>query len=137
MTTADMLGLPGEPAYSVQIEDDLHLVTPPDDIGIADFVNHSCEPNALLSGQISLIAARDIAPGEEIRFDYATSDADWFDPIRCLCAARSCRGWIRADDWRRPELRQRYGTAFSPYLLRRLACEAAISTGPALRSATG
>ena len=37
----------------------------------AEFVNHSCEPNAGFKGQIFLVAMRDIQPDEEIRFDYA------------------------------------------------------------------
>ena len=41
---------------------------------IARFMNHSCEPNAGLSGQVVLVAMRDIRDGEEILYDYAMSD---------------------------------------------------------------
>src|SRR5580658_8690970 len=47
---------PDERHYALQVEDDLHQLTPFDKVGGADFVNHSCEPNAGLSGATSLIA---------------------------------------------------------------------------------
>jgi hypothetical protein len=104
---------------SVQIEDDLYMVpTRPGEP--ADFVNHSCNPNAGLVGQISLRAMRAIAPGEEICYDYAMSDGSPYDEFVCGCGAPNCRGRIRGEDWRRPELQARYAGWFSPYLQRRI-----------------
>ena len=48
----------------IQVEENLFLVPRP--IGDGDYVNHCCNPNAGLSGQIALVAMRDIQPGEEI-----------------------------------------------------------------------
>ena len=110
--------------YAVQIEDDLHLVTPCDRVGGADFVNHSCEPNALLSGASNLVARRRIEPGEEVCFDYATSDSHDGLRFACECGAPNCRKFVRPDDWRLPELQRRYRGSFSPYLKRRIAAEA-------------
>ena len=45
----------------------------------ADWVNHSCEPNCGLSGQIALVALRRLEPGEEVCFDYAMSDGSPYD----------------------------------------------------------
>ncbi len=120
MTTAALRAIPGPPLYAIQVEDDLHLVTLPEHVGIADYVNHGCDPNCVLVGQVSLFSARAILPGEEIRYDYATSDADTFEPMRCTCRSPNCRGWIRDDDWRLPELQRRYDGHFSPYIARRL-----------------
>src|SRR5690606_9658233 len=53
-------------SLSIQIEDDLFLVSTV--IGAGDHVNHSCNPNVGLDGQIGLIAMRDIEIGEEITF---------------------------------------------------------------------
>jgi len=50
---------------TVQVEEDLYLTSGMIDDD-ADCVNHSCNPTGALSGQITLIAFRDIAPGEEI-----------------------------------------------------------------------
>ncbi|MBZ0276028.1 MAG: SET domain-containing protein [Anaerolineae bacterium] len=103
---------------SIQVEDDLFLV--PTQTEPADFINHSCDPNAALSGQIALVARRDIAPGEEICYDYAMSDGSAYDEFECRCGAAVCRGHVNGDDWRRPELQERYRGHFSPYLQRRI-----------------
>jgi hypothetical protein len=55
-----------EKAYTLQVEDDLHQLTPIDKIGGPDFINHSCEPNAGLLGTISLVALHAIHSDEEI-----------------------------------------------------------------------
>ena len=103
---------------SIQIEDNLYLI--PGRIGPADYVNHSCEPNAGLSGQISLVAMRNIEPGEEVCFDYAMSDGSPYDEFECNCNAPTCRGYITGNDWRNPDLWPKYEGYFSPYLQRRI-----------------
>lgn len=71
---ADFRALPSEiRERSLQIESEFFLV--PHQIEDADFVNHSCNPNAGVQGQSMLIAMRDIATGEEICFDYAMTDS--------------------------------------------------------------
>jgi hypothetical protein len=105
-------------SISVQIEEDMFLV--PRRIGPGDMVNHSCAPNAGLSGQIALVAMRDIDPGEEVCFDYAMTDGSDYDEFECCCGQPNCRGRIIGSDWRRPDLWQRYQGYFSPYLQRRI-----------------
>ncbi len=105
--------------HSIQVEEDLYLVSfNPEEP--ADFINHSCNPNAGLNGQIALVAMRYIEPGEEICFDYAMSDGTPYDEFLCACGAPQCRGHITGDDWRIPELWERYHGFFSPYLQRRI-----------------
>lgn len=105
--------------HSVQVEEGLYLasVIPDDD---ADYINHSCDPNAGLNGQIVVVAIRDIEPGEEICFDYAMSDSSPYDEFECQCGAALCRGRVTGNDWMRPELQERYRGYFSPYLQRRI-----------------
>lgn len=103
---------------SIQVEDDLYLV--PSETEEADYVNHSCTPNAGIEGQTAIVALRDIAPGEEICYDYAMSDGSDYDEFECHCGAPDCRGKITGEDWRLPELQARYGEHFSPYILRRI-----------------
>jgi hypothetical protein len=64
---------------------------------------------------------RDIAPGEELSFDYAMCDASDYDEFRCLCGAATCRGVVSGSDWRDPVIQARYTGWFSPYLVRRIA----------------
>ncbi|MCA9642567.1 MAG: SET domain-containing protein [Polyangiaceae bacterium] len=103
---------------SVQIEDELYLVSNVE--GPSDWINHSCDPNTWLSGQIALVASRKIYPGEQICYDYATTDGSNYDEFDCQCGAVTCRHHVSGDDWRRAELQDRYRGHFSPYLERRI-----------------
>jgi hypothetical protein len=120
VTLQQVLALPREEqGHTIQIYDDLYLAP----MGMqepADYVNHSCSPNAGLCGQISLVAMRDIAAGEEITFDYAMSDSSSFDEFECGCGAATCRGRVSGSDWKRPELWKRYDGYFSTYLQKRI-----------------
>ena len=103
----------------LQIEEDFYLLTP--SMESADCFNHSCDPNVGLTGQIGLIAMRDIKAGEEICLDYAMCDGSNYDEFDCSCGVPECRGRITGEDWKRPELWERYDGYFSPYLQRRIA----------------
>jgi SET domain-containing protein len=98
----------------IQISKDLYLV--PSHVGAGDHINHSCEPNAGIRGQIVLVALRDIRSGEEICYDYAMTDSSDYDEFECLCGTHGCRGRITGNDWRLPELQARYRGYFSTYL---------------------
>jgi len=106
--------------HAVQVEEGLYL-TPHREPEDADCFNHSCEPNVGVQGQIVLVAMRDIASGEELCFDYATTDSSDYDEFNCACGAPSCRGVVRGDDWKRPDLQAKYQGFFSLYLQRRMA----------------
>ncbi len=61
--------------------------------GVAMYINHSCDPNCEteeLGGRVWVMSVRDIAPGEELTYDYNLYDgAD--DEARCYCGAKTCR----------------------------------------------
>jgi uncharacterized protein len=103
---------------SVQIEEDLYLVSFV--ASPADRINHSCDPNAGLNGQIAVVALRNIEAGEQVCFDYATSDSSPYDEFDCLCGSPQCRGRVTGNDWQLPELQERYHGYFMPYLQRRI-----------------
>ena len=105
--------------HTVQVEEGLYLASfsadePP------DFINHSCEPNAGLDGQIALVALHRIHPGDEVTIDYAMCDGSPYDEFECACGSAICRGRVTGEDWRNPELWERYAGHFSPYLERRI-----------------
>jgi len=130
VTTARMLSLPEDRRrYAVQIDDDRYLVTPLSGLGAADLVNHSCDPTALLVGANTLVARRDLVVGDEVTYDYATSDANPHLGFLCRCGAANCRGRVTGDDWSDPHLQAVYGEAFSPYLLRRIRASRTIGPG--------
>ena len=66
------------------------------------YINHSCAPNCRSEkkrGRIWIVAARDIAEGEEITFDYGFKFRHWAaNP--CRCGAPECPGYIVAEDQR-------------------------------------
>ena len=107
-----------ERSLCIQVEENLFLVPRP--IGDGDYVNHCCNPNAGLSGQIALVAMRDIQPGEEICFDYAMSDTAAYDEFSCSCGAPNCRGSVTGSDWQLPEIQKRYAGYFAPHVQRRI-----------------
>lgn len=116
----ELTGLPQTVCrYSLQVEENHYLVSL-SDCEPPDYVNHSCDPNSGLSGQITLVAMRDIQPGEEITYDYAMSDGSNYDEFPCGCGSMHCRGHVSGEDWRRAELWERYDGYFSPYLQRRI-----------------
>ena len=120
MVRADFDLLPaGQQSRSIQIDDDLFLAGHPEP-EVADFVNHSCEPNCGMNGATIIVALRTIEPGEELTYDYAMSDGSDYDEFECHCGSAMCRGTVTGNDWRLPELQQRYRGWFSPYLNARI-----------------
>lgn len=109
-----------EKSHTLQVDEGIYLAPLGPEEEPADFINHSCDPNAGIRGQVSLVAMRLIAPGEEITFDYAMSDSSAFDEFNCACGSPLCRGRVTGDDWKRPELWERYNGYFSAYLRRRI-----------------
>ena len=57
-------------------------------------INHSCDPNTGIDGFRCFRALRDIKPGEEVTFDYSTSDDEMDWEIRCCCGESDCNGSI-------------------------------------------
>jgi uncharacterized protein len=86
------------------------------------YTNHSCDPNIAIDGQIVFVAMRDIAAGEELTHDWATTDDLDFE-LKCRCASPRCRGVISGRDWQRPELQARYKGWFCWHLQRRIDAE--------------
>ncbi len=74
---------------------------------MARFVNHSCDPNCVMSRwevqgkpRMALFARREIRTGEELTYDYKFSDNSK-DPTKrqvCRCGANNCRGYLGAKD---------------------------------------
>lgn len=69
------------------------------DLDDAEMFNHSCTPNAGIKGQNLLIARRDINKGEEICFDYETTDTQEMN-FKCKCGSFLCRKMITGNAWK-------------------------------------
>lgn len=74
-----------------------------DDIKI--WVNHSCNPNCGIKGEITFVAIRNIKKGEEVTFDYAMLDNEEYE-FECSCGSRNCRKIITGFDWKIKDLQK-------------------------------
>jgi len=104
---------------TITVYEDAHLVIPARTK--IHFGNHSCDPNAWHVGPYDIAARRDVRAGEEVTIDYATSSGEQGFSMMCNCGSSLCRHEITSEDWRRPELQQRYGDHWVPALQGRIA----------------
>jgi uncharacterized protein len=106
----------------IQIGDDLFIAPVSDEERELSmlYLNHSCDPNLGVCGEITFVAMRDIRAGEELTHDWAMTDDDDYS-IECNCGAPDCRKALTGKDWQRPDLQTRYAGYFSAYLARKIA----------------
>lgn len=115
----------GDPSHPyidcITVDEDRHLVMPPgQDV---HFGNHSCDPNLWHADAFALTARREVEAGEELTVDYATQTANPDFRMTCRCGSELCRGVVTGEDWRRPELQERYGDHWVPALYELIARE--------------
>jgi uncharacterized protein len=79
------------------------------------FLNHSCEPNVGILGQIIFVAMRNIDSREELTIDYAMFGANK-EPMRSNCRSSNYRGLITDSDWKIKKLQEEYRGYFSSYI---------------------
>ena len=104
----------------IQVDDNLYWgAVDNSEVEVADYINHSCNPNSGISGSLKIVAMRDINSGEEITFDYAMSESHRFK-MQCFCGQKKCRRLITGNDWKIKELQKRYIGYFSDYLQRKI-----------------
>jgi SET domain-containing protein len=105
----------------VQVSDDLFIApaTQAQRDGSMLYTNHSCDPNLAIQGQIVLVAMRDIAPGEELTIDWATTDDGDYE-MQCRCGSAHCRGTVTGKDWMKKELQAKYAGWFCWFLQRKI-----------------
>jgi uncharacterized protein len=116
----DLIGQELGPS-EIQVTDDLFIgpTMPAEREGGMMHLNHSCEPNLGMQGQIVYVALRDIAADEELTFDYAMA-SDEPEEMICRCGTSTCRGKITGEDWRNPDLQRKYDGYFSWFIQRRI-----------------
>ncbi len=107
--------------FSLQITDKHFLCpkTKQELTDIAIYINHSCNPNVGMDGQIVYVAIRDIDAGEELCLDYAMAMATEYK-LNCSCGSHKCRGVITGFDWKIRDLQNNYGQYFSSFILKKI-----------------
>lgn len=92
---------------AVQVADGFYLTsTSLTAIDDAERFNHSCDPNVGVKGQTIVLARRDIQKGEELVFDYDTTDIG-SAVFECQCGGVACRKTIDGTGWMSAEFRKR------------------------------
>jgi uncharacterized protein len=104
---------------AVQIGEDTHLVDLPTAPG---GMNHACDSNLWMHNEVTIVARRTIAAGEELTIDYALHSGLPTDLLGelCRCGSPVCRGVITGNDWQLKEVEERYQGHFSPFLNERI-----------------
>jgi uncharacterized protein len=107
---------PERTTHSVQMGSDLHVHF--DDPG--GLINHSCEPTTGVCnnrhGGYDFVALRDLQPGDEVTYDYETTDYVTIGVPHCKCRSARCRGRIYGFQFLPEEVRNRYGEFIAGYL---------------------
>ena len=105
--------------YTIQLGSNRHLNFPAirrpnDDLDYCwQYLNHCCEPNGYMNtAERTFRALRDIAPGEEISFNYLTTESEMAEPFHCHCGSASCYGFIQGRNFLTLEQADRLALAF-------------------------
>jgi hypothetical protein len=120
---ATVAGLPEairDSAFQIAADCFLAALTPDEHDGVMMRVNHSCEPNAGIGGNVLLVSMRDITAGEEITLDYALFLTDPGFAMECRCGAEACRGTVTGIDWMLADVQERYRGWFSWWLQQKI-----------------
>ncbi len=116
-------GLPGalrDSVFPIALDCYLAALTQDEFDGVMMRVNHSCEPNLGMGGNVLLVSMRDIAAGEELTIDYALFLGDPEFAMECQCGAAACRGVVKGTDWMRTDVQERYPGWFSWWLQQKI-----------------
>lgn len=96
---------PADPHHTFYFHvDDKHVIDAKYGGNAARWINHSCDPNCESDpqdGRIFIKALRDLAPGEELFYDYGLVIDVRYTPklkkeYECRCGAAGCRGTMLA-----------------------------------------
>jgi len=112
--------------YAFQVDNN-HLVGGDVEHDVSFFINHCCDPNVWLLKENCFVTRRYVRKGEELTYDYATSETAYLDFDNCVCLSPKCRGKVKKTDWMIPELQARYGRHFMPYILHALDAQRGVS----------
>ncbi len=110
--------------FTVQIDEGVHIDLD-DGIDIDKiryryywrFMNHSCVPNTYIRN-LEVVALKLISSGEQITFNYNTTEFDMAAPFVCNCGQSPCLGLIRGFKHLPANEQERLQPILAPYLQR-------------------
>jgi hypothetical protein len=92
-----------------------------DSKGIARLINHSCNPNCGIRDLFKIVAMRNIAPGEEVTWDYGMTE-NYVWRMKCTCGSLICRKVIGSYATMPASVRKKYKGYISAWLTKKEAC---------------
>lgn len=111
--------VPQPTKYTIQLDADRHVLTLD---SLWKCMNHGCTPNVRIDADArEMVAARDIAAGEELNFNYNTTEWSMTSPFPCGCGSPDCAGDIRGFRYLTEAQREKIRPFVSPYIRRRWA----------------
>lgn len=107
--------------YSIQISETEHILPHESDFknGTAFYmyINHNCIPNGYFNiEKKGLIALKDIEAGEEITYNYNTTEYDMCCPFTCNCRSNTCIKEIRGFKHLSVEQKKELLSCLAPHL---------------------
>ena len=79
--------------FSIQVGRDAHLDPVSDQVSPWGSLNHGCDPNVAIDvSRRVIVARRAIAAGDQLRFDYNTTEWELAESFVCSCGAPACVG---------------------------------------------
>lgn len=72
------------------------------------YFNHSCDANTAIRGHVTVVALKNIKKGEEVTFDYSTTESDIFWRFKCNCGVKDCRGIVESIQFLSPKTFNKY-----------------------------
>ena len=104
--------------HTLQVGWDVHLAS---EDAVWRFINHACEPTVRLvadpaRGAPRLVARRALAAGEEVTFNYLTTEWELAEPFACGCGAATCVGLVRGARHLTPAQLDTWGPELLPHL---------------------
>eukprot|EP00742_Colponemidia_sp_Colp-10_P005448 GILJ01005822.1.p1 GENE.GILJ01005822.1~~GILJ01005822.1.p1 ORF type:complete len:372 (-),score=47.76 GILJ01005822.1:82-1197(-) len=88
----------------------------------SNFMNHSCEPTCWFVNDDLMVATRRILAGEEITYDYATSETEmsFHAGMVCGCNTAQCRKMLTCSEYRSKRFVEKYKGHFTSYVHRKV-----------------
>jgi hypothetical protein len=84
------------------------------------FINHSCDANVGIKdndlGAFDFFAICDIKKGDELLWDYETSEYLSVSVPTCLCGSPKCRGGLKGFKYNSNVIKEQYGNYYPQYL---------------------
>lgn len=105
---------------SMQIDENVHQESE-DPNSIENFLNHSCEPTGYIDFKdLTCKAYRNIRKGEELTYNYLTTEWDFANKFKCECGSKKCYRELKGFKYLSIAQKEELKDFLSPYLRKKL-----------------